>query len=79
MERDSLALIATDDKGFAVGLAATWTLSEDKVCGRRWSVWWMRIVNKWDKVCGWSDGECVLYMQMASRWHRSESLAAPTE
>lgn len=33
VERDSLALIATDEKGFAVGPAASWTLSEDKVSG----------------------------------------------
>lgn len=38
MEKDSLALVTTDEKGFAVGPAASWTLSEDKVSSNDMSV-----------------------------------------
>ncbi len=38
VERDPLALIATDDKGFALVGSPAWTLSEDKD-DRKWGLW----------------------------------------
>lgn len=38
VERDPLALIDTDEKGFALGPAPAWTLSEDKN-DRQWGLW----------------------------------------
>ena len=38
VERDPLAIIDTDDKGFALAPAPAWTLSEDKD-DRQWGLW----------------------------------------
>lgn len=38
IEKDSLGLIQTDDKGFAVGQGIAWTLSEDKE-DRKFGLW----------------------------------------